>query len=49
MEWAVSYTVLATVEADTEDEAFEKAEALKAELFQDPSDVNDTEVSLLRR
>lgn len=49
MEWAVSYTVLATVEAATEDEAFEKAEALKAELFQDPSDVNDTEVSLLRR
>lgn len=49
MEWAVSYTVLATVEADTEDEAFEKAEALKAELFQDPSGVNDTEVSLLRR
>lgn len=49
MEWAISYTVLATVEADTEDEAYEKAEALKAELFQDPSDVNDTEVSLLRR
>lgn len=49
MEWAVSYTVLATIKADTEDEAYEKAEQLKAELFQDPSDVNDTEVSLLRR
>lgn len=49
MEWAISYTVLATVNADTENEAFEKAEALKAELFQDPSDVNDTEISLLRR
>ena len=49
MEWAVSYTVLATVNADTEDEAYEKAELLKGELFQDPLDVNDTEVSLLRR
>lgn len=49
MEWAVNYTVLATVNADTEDEAYEKAELLKGELFQDPSDVNDTEVSMLRR
>lgn len=49
MEWAVSYTVLATVTADTEDEAYEKAELLQGELFQDPNDVNDIEVSMLRR
>lgn len=49
MEWAVSYTVLATVIADTEDEAYEKAKLLQGELFQDPNDVNDVEVSMLRR
>lgn len=49
MKWAVRYTVLATVNADTEDEAYEKAELLKGELFQDPMDVNDTEVSISRR